>query len=445
MIKKLLFAFLLITSFSYAQYNVKGELERYQNYPWMILYELNGSQQNYIAYDSIKKGQFSIDIPAKQAPGMYRLMYDVKNKAYVDFLFDNENVVLSFNPKSPNETIQFSESKNNRIYREYIKQIQVIQQELDSLQIAYFTNDNTGEIEKNYESAYAELNTTQNRYEELAMDKLAAHFVKASARFYEKKPLAAADDYMKSVQTHFFDAIDFNDKALLGSTFIHDKINAYLFHLNTSDDAGQLTKLRKNAITTVIEKIGNNYSLSKDIQEGLLYAFAGQEDTAMVNFVMDSYAALPKEHQDLGFVNDINGQLKTATGMLAPNITWQENGIRKDLHSLRNATHYVIVFWSSTCGHCLQEMPLLYDYLEENKQVKIIAIGLEDNDSKASWQTMIKDYPNFSHVYGKDKWKNNYAAEYGVNATPSFYVLDAKKKVVAKPDDVAALKVFFGK
>ena len=44
-----------------------------------------------------------------------------------------------------------------------------------------------------------------------------------------------------------------------------------------------------------------------------------------------------------------------------------------------------------------------------------------------------------------NKWKNNFARNYGVNATPSFYILDADKKIIAKPDDVDELTTFFTK
>ena len=43
-------------------------------------------------------------------------------------------------------------------------------------------------------------------------------------------------------------------------------------------------KLRKESITTVLNKIRDNYTLSKDIQEGLMFAFAEQEDITMVKF-----------------------------------------------------------------------------------------------------------------------------------------------------------------
>ena len=232
---------------------------------------------------------------------------------------------------------------------------------------------------------------------------------------------------------------------MLNSTFIHDKINRFIFYLNTADDAAQLVALRKKSITTVLDKIGTNYKLSKDIQEGLLFGFANLEDTAMVNFVLSSYSRLPAAYLDANFVSDIKGQLRTSMGATAPNFSWQEKGVQRDLYSLKNAQKYVVVFWSSTCSHCLQEMPVLYNYLKNNTQVKVIAIGLEENVDKAGWETMILKYPNFKHVYGVNKWQNETAKSYGVNATPSFYVLDAQKKVLSKPNDVKELKLFFDK
>ncbi len=445
MIKKILITFLLVSSISHAQFSIKGELQRYQNYPWMVLYQLEGSQQNYIAYDSIRKGQFSIAIPMNQTPGMYRLMYDVKNQAYVDFIFDNEDIELTFNPKNPNETIQFNESNNNKIYQDYLIATQDAQQELDSLQVAYFDSKEKTLLESLYAKKVAELTTTQQYYEKLANGKLASHFIKANKKFYSEKLFVGPTAYLGSVKTHFFDFITLNDKILQRSTFIHDKVNAFIFYLDTSDDPDQLIQLRKESITTILTKIGDNYSLSKDIQEGLLFSFAAQENITMVNFMLNNYIQLPREFQDINFINDIKGQLRTSVGVLVPNIIWQENNVQKSLHKLSGAEKYIVVFWSSTCGHCLQEIPLLYTYLKDNNSIQVIAVGLEDSKSKVGWETMIKEYPSFLHVYGKDKWKNTYASDYGVNATPSFFVLNAQKKVLVKPDDVQELKVFLEK
>ncbi len=448
MFKKLLLALLLVSSFSYGQFSVKGEMQPTGNYPYMILYQLQGAKQNYIAHDSILNGKFSIKIPAKQASGVYRLVYDIKNRLFVDIIYENENVSLTLNPNKPNQSLVFTASENNKIYQQYLKETQPIQQQLDSLQTLYF-NLSDKKVEKKfsnlYQKNYTNLTTIQQQFETQSTGKLANHFIKASARYNAENLIKSTAEYLASVKNHFFDNIDFNSKTLLNSTFINDKINDFIFHLNTSDDKKILSQLYKEAIATVINKIKTNASLTKDIEEGLLHTFAEQENISMVNTVLNHYLQLPKELQDPGFIGDIKGQLKTAIGTIAPNILWNEGNKSNSLHMLSDSSYYVVVFWSSTCGHCLKELPLLKTYLKDRNDVEVLSIGLETEESKAGWQTEISKYNNWIHIYGKDKWKNKFARAYGVNATPSFYVLDAKKKILAKPDDVKELKGFFDK
>ncbi len=284
----------------------------------------------------------------------------------------------------------------------------------------------------------------QEGFELESTDKIASHFIKANARYTTQKPIEKPQDYLNSVKTHFFDFVDFNDTILLNSTFINDKIIDYIFYLNSSEDTEINTKLQKEAISTVITKIGDNHSFAKDLEESLLYNFTQQQNVPMAKYILENhYNKLPISLQDIAFKKDMKAQLKTVIGNKAPNILWTDNGVSNDLYSLTNAEYYVVVFWSSSCGHCLKEMPILYDFLKDNTKTKVIAVGLEKEETKSDWETLIVDYKEFIHVYGANKWKNKFAREYGVNSTPSFFVLDANKKIIAKPDDVAELKVFF--
>jgi len=446
MFKRLVVLFILIGSVANGQHTVKGELQPAENYPWMLLYQLKGAKQNYVAYDSIKNSTFSIAIPKGKTPGIYRLVYDLKNRLFVDFIYADEDVALTFDPKKPNESVQFSVSEQNKIYRNYIKETQPVQQRLDSLQVLCFKASDTKEqenIANAYQKSHKTLTLLQQQFEAQSNGKITNHFIKASARYNAENPVKISADYLSSVKDHFFDNIDLNNEVLLNSTFINDKINDFIFYLNTSDDKKVHTKLYKEAIATVMAKISTNYNLAKDIEEGLLYTFAQQENISMVNTVLNYYLQLPTELQDRAFISDIKGQLKTAIGTIAPNILWTENNNPQSLHMLDGASYYVVAFWSSTCGHCLIEMPVLYDFLKGNTKVKVIAVGLEEEASKAGWETQITSYPNFINVYGENKWENKFAHGYGVNATPTFFVLDAQKKVIAKPDDVAELKLFF--
>ena len=446
MYKKLFLSIVLLTSFVNAQHTIKGVMQPEASFEWVILYQLQGLSQKYIENADIVNGVFTFTLPETANTGVYRLMYDIKNHLFVDVIYNNEDVSFTFDPKNPDEQIQFITSKENQIYHQYLTKTATIQRQLDSLQVFYFSSPEKDRITKLYLEQHATLKKVQQDFELQSKNKMASHFIKASARYTTQKPIEKPQDYLNSIKTHFFDFIDFNDKILLNSTFINDKIIDYIFYLNNSEDTEINTELQKNAISTVITKIGDNLNFVKDLEESLLYNFTQQQNVPMAKYMLENhYNKLPISLQDIAFKKDMKAQLKTVIGNKAPNILWTDSNVSKDLYSLTNAEYYVVVFWSSSCGHCLKEMPILYDYLKDNTKTKVIAVGLEKEETKADWETLIIDYKDFIHVYGAYKWKNKFAREYGVNSTPSFFVLDANKKIVAKPYDVAKLKIFLEK
>lgn len=442
MFKKTLVIFLFVSAISFAQQTIKGTMKPIKEYPWMMAYKLNGSKQDFITYDSIKKGEFELKLPVSSKSGMYRLFYDVRNRLYVDVFYDNEDIEFSFNPISPLQPVKFLKSKNNILYNEYIASISKTERKLDSLQLAYF-NSKSAKTEKLYKKELQTLFDTQQKFEELTINLFVHDFIKSNKKYYSKTLHKSTNAYLKAVNEHYYDNFDFGNKKLSNSTFLHDKINEYIFRINNSNDQKMLRSLRKKAINTTLDKIKNNVSLSQDIQEGLLYSFAQIQDVDMTNFMLNHYLKLPKSNQDVSFINDIKGQLRTAVGNIAPNILWQENGKQKTLHLLSGSPKYLVIFWSSSCGHCLQELPKLATLLKTRNDVEVIAVGLETEESKTDWQAEIAKYKEWTHVYGKGKWKNRYAKAYSVNATPTFLLLDSRKKIIVKPDSVKELNNYF--
>ena len=74
---------------------------------------------------------------------------------------------------------------------------------------------------------------------------------------------------------------------------------------------------------------------------------------------------------------------------------------------------------------------------------KVIAFGLE-NETK-DWSEEIKNYPDFVHGIGFGKWENPLVQTFAIAAKPTYFVLDASKKIIAKPYDFESLEAFFGK
>jgi thiol-disulfide isomerase/thioredoxin len=101
----------------------------------------------------------------------------------------------------------------------------------------------------------------------------------------------------------------------------------------------------------------------------------------------------------------------------------------------------MVLFFSSTCSHCQVEVPEFYSFSKEFYNMKVIAIGLEDE--KESWEKAIENLPGFTHILDLQKWDSEKVKDYGIMAIPSYFLLDKDKNIIAKPENVAEIKSMF--
>jgi thiol-disulfide isomerase/thioredoxin len=105
-----------------------------------------------------------------------------------------------------------------------------------------------------------------------------------------------------------------------------------------------------------------------------------------------------------------------------------------------------LAFWDPTCGHCKEEMPRVDSFYTKNwKQLGVQVVGVNTNFNEvAAWKNFVKD-----QSFDKD-WVHAYQTEAAFNAeikagkpttirqlydvfkTPTFYLLDKDKKIIAK-------------
>lgn len=449
MLKKVLsILVILVYTNSFAQNSIKGKMIPAEKYSWAILYKLNGVKQNYVANTTVENGVFAITIPKGSEPGMYRILYDNNNNKFVDIIYNNEDIDLEFHPEYPLQLVKFNKSEENKLYQDYIENVASTQNHLDSIQVVYFQEKDLKKgkkLNKLYTTNLKKLVTIQNTFEKKSQGKVAANFIKASKRFYANNLIKDTNEYLKLIKTHYFDYVDFDNKLLAKSSLLIDRVMDFVMYLNTSDDSNKLMELRKNAMETSLSKI-ENVKLKKDVIESLAYTFAQQENIPLVNYIFKNhFNKLPVALQDFEFKNVVLDMVKTTIGQKAPEILWEEKGKTKSLHKLKDSKYYLVVFWSSTCPHCLKELPVLQKFLEDKKEFKTIAIGLETEESRLAWKEETFYYETFTHILGKGKYKNSYVKDYGVSSTPNFFLMDESKTIIAKPYDVKALKEFYAK
>lgn len=133
-------------------------------------------------------------------------------------------------------------------------------------------------------------------------------------------------------------------------------------------------------------------------------------------------------------------------------------GINTPLYNI-NSDYIVICFWDPTCSHCRVQVPRLdsmYNAKWKNEGVKMYGVLTETQD-KDLWIQFIKDHNmnEWTNVYETDAQKKmvsdakkpSYKQLYDVVQTPTLYLLDKDKKIIAKKltmeqmNDVLQMKI----
>ena len=440
--KKLILLILFISSFAQAQFSINGTLTNSLDTDWVILYKIEGATQQFVQNTTIKKDTLLIEgkkkaidivkfeLPATAKVGTYRISYRTSGISFVDFVFNKEDVSFTFHPDYPQQAILFSKSRENIIYKNYLKDISKQQQKLDSLQIEAIKNFEI-DLKKAYKTTLKRINSIQEKYLEHTKNMYVYSFIKASLRANSAEIKTNREDYIYTVKNTFFEHIDFSNKTLKNSSFLTDRITDYIFYMNYSENAETQQKLYKTAVENVFIKV-KNIVFKKNIIEFLIGQFEEANNLEMIDFLFKNYYnTLPKSMQNDKFKTEKLKLLATAIGSIAPDFSWIENGKEFQLSNLNEANNYVLVFWSTGCSHCLKEIPELHKFLQGKKDIKVIAFAMEKND--LDWGKMKITLPNWHHVLGLNKWNNKTTKTYNINTTPTYFVLDSNKKIIAKP------------
>jgi len=188
-------------------------------------------------------------------------------------------------------------------------------------------------------------------------------------------------------------------------------------------------------------------NFKKQTAEFLITQFAKGENVKMVDDIFaDHYSKLPADFQDQKFKSKTLGKLQAGIGRIAPDFSWKENGKTKKLSTLKDGKNYLLIFWSTSCSHCVKEIPELYKYMQKTQpDTKVIAYALEKEDFE--WNEFKKQLYGWHNVIGlnpKNKWDNKLVNDvYNIHQTPSYLVLDANKKIVAKPYDLSVIRKYY--
>lgn len=427
---KRLLAFIFILPLFAIGQSVRGTFSPAEDFTHAFLYEATPEGANYVSHGELNNnGQFEIKIDSSAAPGIYKIVYAIPpEENNFDFIYDGkETVAFNF---SQDKGVEFTESDENKLWASYLKSMDMVNQTI----INYYEKD--GKDKEGFKAVFKVLRDTQTSYEALAVGRLASAFVIAN-RPYIPAEYEDLSTYSKNVKTHYFSQIDFSNYILQSSTFLVDRVVSYVFNMvekPTNDTY-------KSLIDDVANAIDNKDSVIKTyLLEVLWQRFVSEENHAVANYITDKHLLdLANQTGNKALAETISSYKNTSIGTKAPNFEIASSENTTSLHNLKGSEYYLLIFWSSGCGHCLNELPKVKELVANKGNLKVVAFGLEEEPSR--WTQEIKNYPDFIHTIGLGKWENPIVKTYGVAATPMYFLLSSDKIIMSKPYSFEDLEV----
>ena len=434
--KNLLYLLVFIPSILLSQHSIVGTFSPAEDFTYAFLYKATPTNLNYLNRGKMdENGRFTIELDSTITAGMYKIVYGVPEaENNFDFIYDGkEDIILTFSLK---EGLEFKESKENKLWTSYTKSMELVNMTISN----YYQQGSTDK--KAFKDIFKTLKETQAAFEDASKETMAATFITAN-RPYIPTEFEDITTYSNHLKTTFLTNIDFGNPLLQSSEFLTDRVMAYVFGMSATSNNTEY----KEHIDSVVKSIGHDHTVIKtSMLEYIWRKMVAIENVEVANYISTTYLyKLAKETDNKQLYKELMRYQNSAVGTIAMDfpITYEVNGkpTNTSLHLLEGATNYLLIFWSSTCGHCLDELPKIKTYLDAHpKNLKVVAFGLEDD--LENWQKTISQFPNFIHVVGLEHWDNPVGLAYDIKSTPTYFILDKDKKIIEKPDNLETLTAF---
>ena len=430
--KKTLFTILFIPIILFSQQQVKGNFSPAKDYTYAFLYKSSPDGADYVERAKLDSlGNFAINLPETAETGIYKVVYAIPpEENNFDFIYNGkEDVAFNF---SLDKGVEFTESSENKLWGSYLKSMEMVNQTISN----YYAKESKDKTA--FKAIFKTLKDTQTAYEESAKDNLVAAFINSN-KPYVPKSFEDVTTYSKNIEANYFSPMDFNNSLLQSSSFIRDRVDGFIFNLSDSKNNDSYKK-HLDILASALVKYSPKIRSSQF--EILWQQFSELGNHEVANYITDTYLLdLAKLTKNMVLEQTITSYKGTSLGAIAPDFEIMSAPESLMLSELKGEKQYVLIFWSSTCGHCLNELPKVKNLFEGKPGTKVIAYGLESEDS--TWPEEIKNYPDFIHGIGLGKWDNPIVKTYAIGATPTYFVLDTNKKIVAKPYDFESLEAYF--
>lgn len=252
------------------------------------------------------------------------------------------------------------------------------------------------------------------------------------------------------VKDHFWDDVEFNDDRLLRTPFFENKIDNYIKTLVVNDADSIFNEINYMLLYARTGKEIYPYLLTKFTNKYMNPEYMGQ-DKVFIKIYENYYAKGDTTYLNAASRKTITERyyqmVANLVGNPAPALDLTDStGKNVSLHSLKGKFTFV-VFWDPTCGHCKAELPRIdsiYKARWKGLGLSLYSVNVSTaNNTDSELSKFVKEQ-KLDHDWiftrqskeARDAEQKaglpNFRQLYDVYKTPTLYLLDDKKRIIAK-------------
>lgn len=379
--------------------------------------------------------------------GMYLIFFP--NRSYFDFLLgDNQEFSITLTQANPLQNAAFRGSEINSAFLDYRKFIRTQRKKMNEAQKAKKAAkkaDDKNAIQQQNKVIDAINQEVKEKRQELAKEyegTFLTEFLQATMQIeVPDPPKDAAGNITDSLfqyryyKSHYWDNFDVSNPKLLRTTLYESKLMDYLQNVvqqhpdtlvKETEKIVEASRHDDELFRYVLGTLYNHYNKSKVMGMEKVFAnlaqyyISGKADWNDSTFVADIKERVEKMQNT--FIGD------TAKNFLAP--TAKDKHIR--LHEI-DAPYTVIYFYDPECGHCKEETPVMKKVSDKYIDEGIQFIGFYTQVDEKNWESYIEKNNLHQWINVWDPYnRTNFRFNYNIYSTPTIYILDEDKRIIAK-------------
>jgi len=260
---------------------------------------------------------------------------------------------------------------------------------------------------------------------------------------------------------HYWDGLSFSDERLTRTPVFEPRLDKYFRELVAPAPDSIEKEVDRMLLEARVSKPMFQYLMVYFVQKYVNPPYMGQD--AVFVHLFDKYINAGETEffteKYRKYLNDrAYSIMANLIGQPAANLEMVDsNGALRPLYGV-NADYIIVCFWDPTCSHCKEVVPRLDSMYKAKWKAEGVKIyGVMVDGGRDAWIQFIKDHnlDDWTHVYETKEHQEatekagqpGFRQLYDVYQTPTLYLLDKDKRIIAKKlsyeqlDEVINLKL----